>query len=802
MFPNFLKIAVRNLWKRKMISGINLSGLGIAMGIGLLLFLTALHEFSYDRFHAGGERIYRVYYESFPATGVQRQANLQVPLQPVLKDEIPELEGVTRWQTAGAAIYYKGKTFNESIRYVDPDFFRIFSFPVLKGSPADLLRDPNQAVLVKKAADRIFAGEDPMGKTLTLMQNGMQLDLTVAGILENEPDNSSLEPGILIRFEQSPQFERSKDSWDNFSHDVYIRTAPHSAQADVEKKLRSITEKYMADQIELVKNNGGQPNAAGEYVRYGLQPLSDLHFNTAVKGSAVRKAFPIGLMVIGIFILSIACFNFVNLTIGASLARAREVGVRKVLGAAKRQIVWQFFGEALLLVGLGLGFGIVLADWLLPRYNATFNLDFDLEPGHLALASALILLVAGGFGGLIPAIAFSRFETIKALKGLSTVHKRSGMRNGLILLQFTFSILLICCTLIVGRQLNFLRNQPLGYNAEEVISIPLSSKVNTRQTIERLRGELAGNPDVVEVSASYYNLGTGRDGSQLTSKMTFTQEGESMFAHWSPVHYGFFEALDIKMLEGRSFSREHPTDTAEAVIINETLARQLGAGPMVGKMLEITEPPRTIIGVVRDFHFKSLQEKIEPFAIVLGTDGDFRFNYAFVRVKNQNPAETLVMLENTWKTVAPGIAFNASFLDENTNRQYQGERVMARIFMIASGIAIFLSCLGLFGVVMQVVGARIKEIGVRKVLGASIGQINGLIARNFLLLVGGAMFIASPLAWLAMEQYLQIYAYRTDIPIWIFLAGGGLAGMIALVTISIQTIRAGLANPVEALRSE
>lgn len=802
MFTNYLKIAFRSLWKRKLFSGINLLGLGIAIAASLLLFLTTLHEFSYDSFHENADRLYRVYQEENLATGVDRQANLQVPLQPAVLEAFPEISYASRWMNSGGVVYNGDNITGNSFRYVDEGFLQMFSFKLLKGDPEKALQDLNSVVVMEGSVKKIFGEEDPMGKTLTIVDEGKRMNMQVTGVIEDTPTNSSLELGLLMRFENQPSFEADKDNWDNYSHDLYVYLPEDLGKDQFEDRITKVVKTYMGESIELIKENGGFADEDGEYLRLRLQPLSDIHFGTLLTGSSMRKAFPLGLFLIGLFILTIACFNFVNLTLGSSLTRMKEVGVRKVLGASRRQVITQFWGEGFIVILMALVLGLVLADLILPEFNASFRQSISLNHPNLYVGLGLVLLMAVTIGGLYPAWALSRFQAAEVLKGTTKAQRSGRLRNILILFQFSFSVLLISCTLIIGQQINFLKNQPLGFNREEVISLPVSGDLDGVQLIGRLRNELAGEPSILGVTASYNNIGMGKDNSAMTSKMGFTQEGKMMETHWNPVDYDYFKTMQIPLIEGRGFSKEHPTDTSRAIVINETFAKQLGEGPHVGKVLEVTPEGMEIIGVVKDFHFKSLRETIAPMTMNLGLDGDFGYNYFFVRVKGGDLGARLSLLEDTWKRINPNATFQASFLDENTARMYRSEQTLGGIFMIASGIAILLSCMGLFGVALLVVNQRNKEIGIRKVLGASLGHIVHIMSRDFVIIALIAIVIAAPLAHLAMRQWLQNYAYAIEVQWWIFLVGGLLAALIGFLTMSIHTIRAGLANPIQALKDE
>ena len=552
MLTNYLKIAFRNLWKRKLFSGINLLGLGIAIAASLLLFLTTLHEFSYDRFHENADQIYRVYLEENLSTGVDRQSNMQVPLMPAILETFPEMEYASRWKNSGGIVQFGDNVTGASFRYADEGFFQMFSFTFLQGDPATALQNLNGVVLPERSVKRLFKDQNPIGKTLTVIDAGKRMSMQVTGVVEDTPENSSLELGLIMRFENDPEYEQDKDNWDNFSHDTYVLLPDNMSQAQFEEKVKEIVHTYMAEEVDLIKNDGGIADAEGEYLRFRLQALKDIHFNTLLSGSSMRKAFPIGLFVIGLFILFIACFNFVNLTLGSSLTRAKEVGVRKVLGANRRQVMAQFWGEGLIVISMALVIGLVLADLILPEFNASFRQSISLNHPNIYIGLALVLLLSITIGGLYPSWALSRFQAAEVLKGSTKMQRSGRLRNVLILFQFSFSVLLISCTLIISQQIKFLKDSPLGFNRQEVISLPITGDVNGQQLIDRFRNELAAEPTILSITAAYNNIGMGKDNSAMTSKMGFSQEGKMMETHWNPVDYDYFETLEIPLL-GRPF---------------------------------------------------------------------------------------------------------------------------------------------------------------------------------------------------------------------------------------------------------
>lgn len=802
MLTHFFKVALRNLWKQKIFTTINILGLAIAVAAGIPLILTSLNEFSFDRFHENGKRIYRVYKEEFWASGKDLSVNMPAPLTPAIYEEMPQVEHAVRWQTSGILIKKGEELLNGNIRYTDPAFFEMFSFNLIKGNPQQVLQGLNDVVVSESFAEKLFGNQDPMGQSITFTYGGQDMEMVVSGVLEDAPDNSTLDYELVTRFENSFDYQDSKDKWDNRYHTLFVQLPDNYYAAQFEEESKIIVDKYYQEEIEQLMGEGVLPGENGEIISFKLQPFYEIHFNQSVREDGLSFFFPLGLLIIALFILAIASFNFINLKLGGIISRAKEVGVRKVLGAFRQQLLVQFWGEALLMVGISLLLGLALAQFLLPEYNRLFRQSVSLYHPHLIGAIAAILIITGLVGGGYPAFIISKFRIADVLRKNTSLQKGGRLRNGLLLIQFAFSIVLIICTIIVYLQIDFLRTLPLGYNKQEVVSIPLWGETDSQTLVERMRNELAAQPAIQNISAGYRNFGLGRDGSQVHSMISFEQEGAMVATNWISVDYDFFETMEIPFLAGRSFSRDRAIDTVTSVIINETFAKELKEnGDALNIKLETDPVHLNVIGIVEDFHFQNLSEEVGPLTIVLNEPG-FENNYLFIRIDAENTPKTMAVLEDAWKKVSPQSTFNASFLDENNNRLYGAEEAMGKIFFSAAGLAIFLSCLGLFGIALLVISRRTKEIGIRKVLGASIANIIGLVSKEFIQTIGLAIIIASPLAWWAMRTWLSDYANRIEIQWWIFPLAGAVAIIIAFLTLSIHSIRAALSNPVKALRDE
>jgi ABC-type antimicrobial peptide transport system permease subunit len=807
MLRNYFKIALRNLWKNKAYTIINVVGLSVAFGSAILLFLTAAHEFSFDNFHVNRDHIYRLYFQSNTARGPEKSTSMPAPLTPALEKEFPEVERVVRQGGGNCLIRYKNKELLQSIKYVDPGFFRMYTLPFRQGNH-NALRELSGVVLNEKLAASIFGKENPLGKPVQLKLEEEWQTFAVTGVAADFPDNSSIQYSVLVRFENHPDYQHAKDRWDNTFHVVSLQLKENVSAAVFEKKLRAFTRKYQAGAIQSLKRDGAHPDENGDVMTLRLLPFRDLHFDTEVGGDnigPVRKSFPFLLLTISLFVLLIAGINFVNLSVARSLTRAREVGMRKALGAAKYQIIGQFWGEAFILLLIALVLGGSAAYLLLPEYKAAFGFSLPLtllrEPAVIAVLVAgfgVVTVLAGGY----PAWLMTRFRTVQVLKGTVSTSRRNTLRNVLVTVQFAISTLLIGCTLVAWQQIGYLRDKPLGFNEDQVISIPVGNELNGDKALQLMRNKLAQQPQVLNVTGSMRNMGMGLDASEMSSILGFDHKNREVRSQWVRVDYDYLQTLDIKLLAGRDFSRTHPTDSVKSVIINQAMAKHLGEKEPVGTLLNVNdgEPPLEVIGVVEDFHFKSLHSKITPLTLVL--DRDWPVLYILVKVKPDQLPGSMEVLRKAWAEIAPKTEFRASLLDENTSRQYKAEERLSRIFITAAGLAILISCLGLFAMAVLVMAQRTKEIGIRKVLGASVVHLVGLLSEDFLKLVAVAIILATPAGWYFMNIWLQEFEYHIALSGWMLALAGMVAVAVALLTVSLQALKAALANPVDSLRSE
>ena len=807
MLKNYLKIALRGLWRSKGYAAINVAGLSVAFCTSIFLFLTAWHHLTFDSFHQDGDRIFQTYFFSNDPENAERSGSMPLPLTPALEEEFPEVEAAARIMTMGSQVEYKGNYFDKTITTTDADFLRIFSFPMIRGDRETALNDPGSIVISRDMAADVFGEEDPLNKQLKIGANGESKVYIVTGVLENAPDNSSIQYSALVRIENHPGYQTDKDNWDAYSHTVFIKLAPKAIREKLTARLKPFTEKYFPDSFQVLENKGAVPDKQGDIFALRLQPLSRVHFDPEIAeiGAGTPAVLIYAMLGIAFFILLIAGINFINLNVARSFTRAREVGVRKSLGALKSQLFVQIWGEAAILCLAGFLAGGILAWLLLPEFNALFQARLDpsrlFQPDFLALmlcVFALITLTAGGY----PAWQLSRFDPVEVLKGKVSLKRPGIVRNSLIIVQFAMASLLICCTITAARQVNYLRKRPVGFEKEQVISIPVGNRVNGRQALTRLRNIFAADPQVLSVTGTGVNLGIGRDRSSSRSVMSFTYKGKEISTDWLLIDYDYLKTLNIELLAGREFDPAYPSDADNRVIITESMARMLGKDDPVGTFFQSDDGGirYQVIGLIPDFHLYSLANEVQP--ITMHLSGTEPVSYIFVRVSPQSLAGAMDKLKHAWKEAAPRSEFLASFLDQNIDAQYKDEERLSQVFGFASGIAIVLSCLGLFAIALMVIEQRTKEIGIRKVLGASIAGIVVVLSRDFVKLVLAALLIALPSAWFFMQQWLNNYPYRIEISAGIFVLISLVILLVALLTISYQSIRAALMNPVKSLRSE
>ncbi|MCK8492702.1 ABC transporter permease [Spirosoma sp. RP8] len=792
MLRNYLKIAFRNLIRNKVFSIINLLGLSTGITVCLMIFLFISNEFSVDNFHKNGKSIYRVMRGMDHEGKEVAVSYLSGPYAAALLTDFKgQITQAVRVNPTNALITSQNKSFHErKIINVDPTFFTFFSFPLLKGDPATALLDPASVVLTESTAKKYFGSVDnAMGKIIKVDKN---LAVKVTGIAQDVPANSHLDFDLVI------PLENYKDrgwmtAWINHNLFTYVQLAPTVSEAQVERNFPRFMDKHIG---LLMKESGFK-------FTLSLTPLRDIYFEEGVIDSAKHgdKRVVYIFLSIAILILLVACINFMNLSTVRAVERSKEIGVRKVLGAVKGHLVWQFIGESLLLTALSCLLSIGLLALALPAYTQLLGYPLSITAHVLPIVLFLlgIIAVAGFLSGSYPAFVLAAFSPIQALKGRLRLGKGGvSLRQVLVIVQFSISILLMLGTAIGTQQMSYLKNKQLGYNKEQTLVVPIDNE-DTYNFFVGHKPELLAQSRIEAVSMMSGEPGGFFDGYMFDVEAHANRwKARTEFAD-----FDYVKTLGLKLVAGRDFSPAFPTDTAQAVLINRTAAARLGWTPeqAIGKWLRNTRHDstrRTIIGVVENFNFLSLKEAIEP--LIIAPNDDRRV--VLIKLKPGNLSAVVETIQQLYAKTRPAYPLTYHFLDQQFDQMYQADLRQQTILSIFAGLAIFIACLGLFGLASFSAQQRTKEIGVRKTLGASVGSIIGLLSGDFLKPVGIAILIASPIAWYAMNKWLQSFAYKIDISGWVFVAAGSLALAIAFITVSFQSIKAALVNPVKSLRSE
>ncbi len=791
MLRSYFITAIRNLVKHRFYTLINVLGLAIGMTCCLLIFLYVQHELSYDQFHEKKDRIYRVVTDIKTPTETLNSWSTSAPMVAYMKADFPEVENMVRFDDAGLLIQRGEQTFQEDeSMFADSTFFRVFDFPLLQGNPNTVLVAPFSIVLTEDAAERYFGDEDPLGQRLRMEG---EHDLTVTGVMQNVPENSNFTFDILLSL--STRLEKlypdRAEQWDSFGYGSYVLLAEGANPSTLESKLPAFLNNYVSEEDR------------DAYTLF-LEPLTDVYFSdrgAPQTGSLTNvKIFS----VIAIFILLIACINFMNLATARATERAKEVGIRKVVGAVRGQLVGQFLCESLLLSLLAFALALLAGELLLPAFNQlsgkTVATSILQHSYHLPLFLG-VALVVGLLAGLYPALMLSGYKSVAILKGRFSSSRRGVvLRQALVVAQFAISIMLIAGTAVVYTQLDYMRNQALGFKKDQMLVIDFRYDDAVQEKIEIFKQQLGNNPNVRSVSASSSVPGEGNNGafSEVENPAGDMQASNVNLFY---VDHDFLEQYEMPLAAGRAFSRDFATDTA-ALIVNEALVRSYGyASPeaIIGKRFSQWGVEGEIVGVVKDYHFRSLQQVIEPMTIRLEPS---RARFISLNLRGDDIPATVSALKQQWQTLAPQRPFNYFFLDQAFDEQYRAEVRFGQLFIYFAGLAIFIACLGLLGLISYTIVQRTQEIGIRKVLGASESSIVRLLSQNFLKLVLVAFVVAVPLAWYALDQWLADFAYRVAMPWWIFALAGLLATAIAMLTVSVQSVRAATANLVDSLRSE
>jgi len=804
MFKNYLKVALRNLKNKPAYSLINVGGLAIGLTCCILVLLYVQDELAFDGFHQKSDHIYRITEaRPSPDQGERYFANTMGPVGSALVADFPEITNSVRMRSRsgfgrmavrrGENRFYEGDQL-----FVEQSFFEIFDFKLLQGDRATALREPLSVVLTESSARKYFGSEDPMGQMLKTDRFDL---LKVTGVVQDPPLNSHLDFSMLISFatlEANEGWKKFINSWESDNFITYVLANQTLDLEDFSAKLPAFLE----------KKYNGKPE---DLPKLFLQPLRDIHFGSAhleddLNRGKSEMTYVYAFSLIVLFVLLIACINYMNLATARAMKRAKEVGMRKVVGAFRSQLIWQFLGEAIILSVLALLMALVLVEVALPFFNTLSGkqLAVDFTSNGLLLAALFLLVcLVGIVSGSYPAFFLSRLRPAVVLKGeVKSGSTGSRLRQGLVVTQFALCIIMIVATTVARDQIDFVRATNLGFNQEQLVVIDINSG-NTRRNFQIIKNEIAKLPAVKSVSASSRVPGEWKNIDQILAAKEDGPESDAHTMFFMCIDRDFFRTFEMSLSAGRNLSDEMGTDTS-AVIINEAAVQALGWDDPLGKEIRVLESPyrARVVGVVKDFHFQSLREKIAPLVLGHWNNPVTSIDYFTARVQASELPATLASMQKIHEQFDQVTPFEYNFLDDRLNDFYQTDIRVGKIFGISAGLTILIACLGLFGLASFTVEQRTKEVGIRKVLGASVGGIVGLMSKDFAKLVLLANVVAWPVAYFTMNKWLGDFAYRIDLGIGIFAFAGTLALLIALLTVILHAMKAALANPVEALRYE
>jgi len=788
MMKNYAKISLRHLIKYKAYSFINISGLAAGMASCLLIMFWVIDELSFDKFHDNAKFLYRIEADENYSERKFHVNSSPYHLAPILKDEIPEIKDASRFTSAGSILVrYKDKAFFENrVLAADHPFFQMFSFPLISGNPETVLNSPHSIVISEKIAIKYFSDENPIGKTLSLNN---RYDYTVAGIVKNPPHNTVLQFDILVPYEFLKEIDRYTESWGN-SITTYVLLHQNSIVKDAEQKIAG-----------LIHKRSDFPDTA-----YLLFPLTRIRLHeyrgyNELSGK-IQEVYIFSL--IACFVLLIACINFMNLSTARSAARIKEIGMRKVIGATRTNVVKQFYGESIIYSFIALLVAGILVSLLLPVFNSLSGKELSitmLNNWSILFYISGITLCTGIIAGSYPSLYLSSFQPVNTLKtGSIRTNHRSFIRKGLVIFQFTLSVILIIGTMVVLNQLRFMKNRKIGYDKEHVIFLPLRGDVELKKAYETLKSEFLKNPQIGGVTATSRTPAYIYDYSEDVQWDGKNPE-EKIMIRATAIENDFIETLKIELVEGRGFSQDYPNDRSGAFLVNEEVVKPMGVESAVGKNLSIWGIQGQIVGVIKNFHFQPLRSQIESLVLIRAPNHNWLGNI-LIRLEHGEIRSSLNFLENKWKEVVPNYPFEYRFLNEIFDRMYRTEERIGDLLNFFTILSVLIACLGLFGLASFMAEQRIKEIGIRKVLGASVFSITRLLCAEFLKLVFIANLIAWPAAYFILRDWLKDFAYRIELDWKIFFVTGLLAMTIALITVIYQSLRAASTNPINALNYE
>ncbi len=788
MLQHYFKIMFRNLWKSKMYSTINIAGLALGLTCCMLIVMYNNDEVSFDKFHKSINQLHRVVAVMNDGKETRNLGITNSPVGPAFKEEVPGIKAFVRVQGDYNIIKKGNEVFGQSTTKVDTNFFSVFSFPLIAGNAATVFKDPNAVVITDEMALKYFGTTDAVGKTLQVKYRDAFEQKLVTGIAKKAPQNSSINFDVLLPFTDK------SNEWFGFYLSTYLLLDENANTASVAARFDNVFLERAKDELKEIKEKF---NFKGS-VHFGLQPFSDVHLDTVYGPEGVNKSskpvYSYVLSGIAIFILLIACINFINLQLASSIQRSKEIGVRKVMGGERSQLIKQFLGESFLLSFFSFVIAVGLVLLVLPVFNELANKQLSfamLLSARLMGAYIALFLITGLVAGFYPALVLSGFNPLQTIYNRQKFTSKNYLTKGLVVFQFSLATFLIITTVMVYRQFNFLTHTNPGYNDENIVMLDAGRGV-AQKDFDLLKSQLSANP--------YIKMVAGSDGhGNITSGKI---DGKEMEFAYKRMDENYLAALQIPLVKGRNLLAGFPGDSTQSVVVNESFVKTAGWDNPLGKQVDFFWDNRkvTVVGVVKDYHFESLQKKIMPQLFV--ADPGYRVGQVIVKIDPANVATALNFIAATFKKVFPFQPYSYKFMDEQNRLNYQEEAKWKQIISFAAFLSIFISCIGLFGLSILSTEKRTKEIGIRKVLGASVQSVVTLLSSNFLQLVLIAFVISIPFAWYANSKWLQNFPYRVNLSWQAFLISGFCMLLLAIATISFQSIRAALMNPVKSIKSE
>lgn len=794
MFKNYLIVAARNIYRHRGNSFINIFGLGTALLCCIIIFLFSRNELTYDQHFSNHEQIYRLTFEEINRANARHFATVSPPMGPAMVENYPDIEQAVRFRFTDSNILRHGdrQFYEYQVAYADSTLLTIFDFPLAAGNPATALSEENSIILTREMARKYFGNENPVGQTLELDNREI---LTVTGVFEPIPSNTHLHFDAIISFdtfEVPPGYPVTLDSWGWVSFYTYVLLSDQADTYQLERQFRDLLVTHMGEEV------------GGNRIVH-LQPLRDVYLSPDLRNAGVdlrvgNAGYIYGMSAVALFLLLIACFNYMNLSTAQLMRRAGEVGVRKTMGAGKFNLLGQFLTESILLSLISVTLALMVASPLLELLSSWLDVHLTLDLQDYFIIVPLFLLSGAAVGtaaGLYPSLVITRYEPARALKKEPEDRSSYSLRKVLVVLQFSIAILLIAGSMVIREQIQFMQQKELGFNEDQMLVVQMDGRELNRR-YSTIKNQLLQNPDVVQVSMGG-GLLDGRNGNvPIVPSGVDGSEGYPMNIYG--VHYDYLEMMDIEMVQGRTFSESFATDSANGIVLNRSAARAFGWEDPIGQELEVGDiMSGRVIGVTEDFHFASLHREIQPLVMFIPPTN---MEQLFIRIAGNGTGDVLQSLGETWQSIVPDFPFSYVFLNEHLSQLYQTDERFLRLITLLTILTVLIACMGLYGLINYFIQQRTKEIGIRKILGASFRQLIWMISRRFLVLVVTANIIAWPVIWFLMDRWLQNFAYRTDVGIGLYVAAGLAVLTVALAAIGYRTGRAAMANPVESLRSE